>query len=274
MLEPMKSAMAFVVVFQCAGFAAQAAPTLKHSTIEPGRYRVKEVVHPLAPQSITQNEDPNTIVAGTSIACVDPTGETADTGWWRLYDLDQFDLFGEFCTKNVDYGIETAVGPTQNMTVNVWCLDDGLPFLTVFLALAATSSQPQPDAALEFFNIEVAGCCDSGTQSMAVELLSDDCLESETCASLFIGANNLGETGPAYVTAADCGVIDPLNVPGSFFIDFHLIQVVNGNDEGQPDGGDGGNDGGVPATTTTGAVLMVLGLLGTSALFLRRVTSD
>ena len=274
----------------CSGMAAQAAgpaKTWKHSTLEAGRYRVKEVMHPLTPQSITQNVDPNTIVAGTSVACVG--AQTTDTGWWRLYDISAFN--NQFCTKNVDYGVETAVGPTQNITANVFCLDNGLPFLTVFLVLAGTNSQPQPDADLAFFNVPVTGCCDTQTQQMAVELLSDNCQETGTCQTLFIGCNDLGQTAPSYITADDCGVIDPVDMALIGFPDSHVIQVVNGNDES-----DGGGDecyccgcgtphcdavcgplpcieicGDVPATTGPGTALTILALLVTSTLVLRRV---
>ena len=253
-----------VALLLATGEAAQAATNWQHSSMEAGRYRVKEVVHPLAPQSITQNVDPNTIVAGTSVAC--GGGQTTDTGWWRLYDISGFP-FGGFCTKNVDYGIETAVGPTQNITANVWCLGNGLPFIGVYLVLVGTNSQPQPDADLEFFNIPVVGCCETFTQQMAVELLSDNCQETGTCQELFIGCNDLGQTAPSYISADDCGVFDPIDMARVGFPDSHIIQVVHGNDEGDDGGPD---DGGVPATTATGAVLMVLALLGASALGLRR----
>ena len=270
MLNARKSTILVAVgLLALSGMAAQAAITGKLSTLEAGRYRVKELMHPLAPQSITQNTDPNTIVGGTSVACVGAA--TTDTGWWRLYNISS--LQGQFCTKNVDYGIEDAVGPTQNITANVFCLDNGLPLLNVFLVLAGTNSQPQPDASLAFFNIPVAGCCDTQTQQMAVELLSDDCIETGQCLTLFIGCNDLGQTAPSYISADDCGVVDPVDMALIGFPTSHVIQVINGNDEGT--GGDGGGDGGdggggVPATTTTGVMLMVLALLGTSALFLRR----
>src|SRR5262245_26009157 len=86
MLNVRKSTILVAAGLLCAGMAAEAAgpaKTWKHSTIEAGRYRVKEIMHPLAPQSITQNTDPNTIVGGTSVACVGAA--TTDTGWWRLY---------------------------------------------------------------------------------------------------------------------------------------------------------------------------------------------
>ena len=275
MLNPGKSTIgAAAGLLLCAGMAAEAAgpaKSFKHSSIEAGRYRVKGVVHPLAPKAMTQNLDPNTIVSGTSVACVG--AQTTDTGWWRLYDLSV--ATGQLCTTSVDFGIETAVGPTQNMTVNVFCLDNGLPFLGVFLVLTGTNTQPQPDVDLAFFNIPVAACCDSATQQMAVELLSDNCQETLTCQSLFIGCNDLGQTAPSYITADDCGVVDPVDLALIGFPDTAIIQVVNLEPTGDGgDSGDGGDDGGVPATTAPGVMFIILALLGSSALFLRRRTTD
>ncbi len=183
-----------------------------------------------APQSLTQSTNPN-VLETTSVACA-TGGITTDTYWWRLFDLDvQFDLVGDFCTKDVDYGIESSEG-LQNLTVNVHCLDDGLPFMNEFLTLAGTATQNQPDAVQEFFNIEVAGCCNTADQSMAIELVSDDCVELGTCADLFIGTNSLGETYSTYISAPDCGIDEPFPTEGlvGFFV-FHLVMVVNGNDD-------------------------------------------
>lgn len=253
-----------LIVLAVAG-RAEAASWSK-SPLPADRSRTKGVVHPLSAQSITQNLDPNTIVSGLGLACVGTA--TTDTGLWRLYDLDaDHGLVGQFCVESVDYAIETAVGP-QNVTVNVFCLDDGLPFLNAFLVLAGTAVQPQPEADLAFFNIEVGGCCDSATQRMAVELLSDDCLESGTCQFLFFGANDLGQTGPSYVSAEDCGVPDPVDTMLIAAVDYMLIQVINGSDEAQ-----GGDGGGVPATGGPGAIVLVLALLGASALLLRQRSS-
>ena len=304
-----KTALLSLAIVVGAGAPLEAAPEWSKSSIEPGRYRLKEIIDPLSPFSITQNLDPNTIAAGTSIACTSPEG-TRDTGWWRLYDLDTDHGFGEeYCTRNVDYGIETATGP-QSITANVYCLDEGLPFVLAFLTLAGTASQPQPDADIEFFNIDVFGCCNGGTQDMAVELLSEDCVESGTCSQLFVGFNDSGQTAPSYVSAPDCGVTDPFNLSVLGFPSSHLIQVVNGSPtfidcfccgcdtpacdscgdicvetccqccgcgSSQCNASCGGLEcvetcGDVPATTGPGAMLTILVLLVTSALLLRGVS--
>jgi hypothetical protein len=182
--------------------------------------------HPLAAQSLTQSLDPYTIVPGTSVACV--PGVAFDHAWWRLFDLDaEFGLVDQFCVEDVDYAIESAIGPIQNLTANVYCLKDGLPFKTNTLTLVGTNSIPQPDAQYEFFNIEVGGCCDSATRSMAVALASDDCQETGTCIQLFPGMNDLGQTAPTYMSSPDCGIVDPIDLAAIAFPNAHLIMVVD-----------------------------------------------
>jgi hypothetical protein len=265
------STMALVALLVlCAVVAVQAAPRLSQSQAQGVTH--KQGAGPLAPQSITQSTDPNTIAAGSSVAC--QGGATTDNGWWRLFDLDDdHALAGAFTAEDVDYGIETSVGP-QNITARVYCLDEGLPFFGVFLVQVGTGSVfHAADANGEFFNVAISAgaACDSASQDMAVELHSDDCLESGTCLQLFIGMNGLGQSGPSYISAEDCGIVDPIDLAGIGFPNAHLVMVVNGDGEAGPEGGDGGDGGPVPASTGVGMMLMIALLLGGTAHFLRRL---
>jgi hypothetical protein len=280
MLNIRKSMILVALLVLCVG-AAAAQTSFTTSPLTPGNFVVRDIIHPLAPQQLTQNSDPNTLVSGTSVAC-SGGGITTDNHWWRLFDLDDDHLLTDTLTiASVDYGIETSVGP-QSMTATTHCLDEGLPFLLSFLTLADSNTVNQPEAELEFFNIAVGGSCDTATQDLALDMSTDDCLESGTCLSLFIGCNDLGQSAPFYVHADDCGIFDPVDLAGLGFPNAHGVYVVNGDagggtgDGGSGDGagdgaGDGGGDGGgVPASTGIGMLLMVLVLLGSSAYFLRR----
>ena len=125
----------------------------------------------------------------------------------------------------------------------------------------------QPEATGEYFNIEVGGCCDAFDQSMSIQLLSDDCQETGTCTQLFIGSNDLGQTAPAYISAADCGIVDPTDLALIGFPDAHIIQVINVNDTAD---GTTTTTTGVPASTGVGTMLLLLALLGGSTLLARR----
>jgi hypothetical protein len=197
-----------------------------------------------------------------------------DHHYWRLFDLDSdHGLVGEFCVENIDYAVQSSYGGpfSLNLTADVYCLDDGLPFMVMFLGLAGTNTIPQPDAQLEFFNITLppGTCCDTGSKSMAVALVTTECNAGQGCDGTWIGMNDLGQTGPTYYSTESCGLVDPTDLASLGFPDAHLIMVVHG------DGvvGDDGGDPDVPATTGVGAVLLLLILLGGSAHYLRRRAS-
>jgi hypothetical protein len=210
---------------------------------------------------ITQSVDPYTIEAGASVAC-SGGGFTTENAWLRLFDLDgDHGLVGAFHVDSVDWGMETVTG-SLDITVNVYCLDEGLPFLYAFMELKGSAATPVADEELTFHNTAVGGGCDSATEDMAVELFGDDCEILGTCTLYWIGMNDLGETGPTYIASASCGIPDPWHL----FDPNHLVMVVHGLG-GTP--GDGG-DPDVPATTGIGAMLAVLALLSGSAYYLRR----
>jgi hypothetical protein len=47
---------------------------------------------------------------------------------------------------------------------------------------------------------------------------------------VFPGANNLPQTRPSYLAAADCGVNDPIDTAGIGFPDSHWVMVVHGDE--------------------------------------------
>jgi hypothetical protein len=275
----MRKISIFALLFlACAVVTAQAQEL---GTSSGSGVAVRDVIHPLAPQQITQNDDPNTLETGTGIAC-GSGGITRANGWWRLFDLDaDHALTGDFCVESLDWGVESCAG-AQDVDVVMYCLDDPLPFFIDQLTTLETQTVNVPDgAALEFFNTAFSGipgdvCCDAETQQLAVGIFAPDCFDTGLCTSLFIGGNKLGQTGPSYLSSEPCGAINPTDVSllGPF-PDNAWLMVVNGDGTGGGDDGgtgDGGtpDDGGVPATTGIGLVLLVLALGGGSAYFLRR----
>jgi hypothetical protein len=227
---------------------------------------VNDPVHPLAPQTITQNLDPYTIVDGTSVACVGAV--TTENSWLRLFDLDDdHGLNIEFTVESIDWATQTVVG-SLDLTVKVYCLDETLPFLYQFMTLQDSAVVALADEVLTFHNTPVGGACATDTEDMAVELHAEDC-NIAGCQQCFIGMNDLGQTAPTYIASASCGINDPTDLAAIGFMSAHLILVVQGNDthNGHPDDGGGGD---VPATTGIGAMLLLLILLGSGVYFLRR----
>jgi len=232
-----------------------------------GDVAVRDNVHPLAPLTITQSTDPDTLVDGTSVACID-AGVTTENSWLRLFDLDgDHSLIGTYNVQSIDWGIQRVIG-ALDLTVNVYCLDEGLPLLYQFMTLMDAAVVPLADEVLTFHNTPIGGYCDASAEDMAIDLFAEDC-NIAGCIECFIGMNDLGQTAPTYIAAASCGVTDPIDLANLGYPDAHLVMKVNGGDvdDGGPDDGGGGD---VPATTGVGAMLLLLILLGTGAYFLRR----
>ena len=150
----------FLVCFTLTGVSAA---EFGFSPLAPGTQSTGDgPVQPLAPQSISQNTAVG-ILNASSVAC-SGGGLTTENAWYRVFDLDaDHNLVGEFCVDDIDFGIETAIdnGVPQNLVVTTACLDDGAPFLESFLDVVGVENITQPDAELEFFNVNAAGCCDS-----------------------------------------------------------------------------------------------------------------
>jgi hypothetical protein len=228
---------------------------------------VRDIVHPLAPHTITQSTDPYTIVDGASVACVGAV--TTENAWLRLFDLDgDHDLVGTFTVESIDWATQSAVGPVD-LKLNVYCLDEGFPFMYQFMDLRNSTALSLADIELEFHDTAVGGSCNTATEDMAVEIFAEHC-DVTGCQSYFVGMNNLGETGPTYVASESCSVPEPWDINAGFY-SFHLIMVVNGQDETPPD--DDGGDPDVPATTGLGVVLLLLILLASGVHFLRQRAS-
>jgi hypothetical protein len=255
------AAVIAVALLTCTVVTAQAAQLMVDPNAS-GDVAVRDIVLPLAPQSITQSIDPYTIVLGTSVACSDGV-YTTENAWLRLFDLDDdHGLVGAFTVSSVDWGMERVTG-SLDIVVNVYCLDDGMPFLYSFMNLVDSAATPVADEVLTFQNTPVGGACDSATQAIAVELSGGDCEILGTCTEYWIGMNDLGQTAPTYIASASCGLPDPTDLTMGGPPCCHLVMVVNGQGE-IPD---------VPATTSVGAVLLLLVLLGSGAYFMRRRAS-
>jgi hypothetical protein len=252
-----------VVLFAMVG--AHAANSLQRSALPRGHV-VKFDVPTAGACVITQNTDPNQVISGNSVACA-AGGVTTDNSWVRVFDLDDdHGVSGQFCVKSLDYGIETTVGAggSQPLTVNTYCLPEGLPPFFAFMVFQDGVTFPVADASLVLLNQTVGGCCNADLEELVVEIKSEDCLNNGTCLQNFIGANNLGQSGISFIAAEDCGIVDPTDVATFGFPDSAWVMEVFGEGEGCT---------GPPPTPAIGGIgmaLMVLVFLGTSVFFMRR----
>jgi hypothetical protein len=262
------AAVITVALLTFAVVTAQAAELVRIDT-DSMLVAVNDTMHPLSPCDITQSVDPDTLVDGTSVACANAV--TTENSWLRRFDLDSdHGMVGYYPVESIDWGIQSVIG-ALDLIVNVYCLDDGFPFLYSFMTLMDSGTTPVADEVLTFHNTPVGGGCDTATQDLVIELHAEDC-NIAGCSQCFIGMNDLGQTGPTYVASASCGLPDPTDLASVGFTNSHLVMFVNADPGcGQPHDGGFPDDGGdVPATMGVGAVALLLVVLGSGAYFLRR----
>jgi len=184
----------------------------------------------LGPGSITQSDDCS-IEPFTGIAC-SAADITTDTSYLRRFFLGpDHGVTLPYAVSSVDFGVEIDTpDPTNLITVNLYEIPIGAPFLFANLTLlASTSFDLGGGTDLTIVNAPVLGTVDPATDDLVVEVLSFDHLEAGTSGGFFPGANSLGQTRPSYIAAPDCGISEIANLADIGFPDSHNVLVVNGS---------------------------------------------
>src|SRR6185436_10087988 len=112
------------------------------------------------------------------------------------------------------------------MTVNLYTSNPAFP--TGFpgsLTLIGTSSVTVSDQTLTILNVPVTGTAAAGSE-LVVEVFTPDGTAAGNL--IFIGSNSAGETGPSYLSAADCGITAPTMTSAIGFPEMQIVINVNG----------------------------------------------
>src|SRR5881392_1508150 len=182
------------------------------------------------PSTITQSTT-QTIVDGNSVACNDGVG-TTENHYWRAFDMNTFTGGQEYDVTSVSFGIELAQsgdGTGQPLTVNLYA-NHGSPFPGGDWQsnLIATSGELNiPDQVDSIFEVPITATVPAGTLELVMEVMTPD--GTAVGNLFFIGSNTDPETGPSYLSAADCGVNDPTPTGDLGFPDMHIVMNVNGS---------------------------------------------
>ena len=182
----------------------------------------------VCPATITESTSQQ-IVSGNSVACNDGVG-TTENHYWRAFDMNTFTGGQEYDITSVSFGIELASsgsGNGQPLTVNLYA-ENGAPFPDGTLTLLATSGTINiPDQQLTIFTVPLIATVPAGTLELVMEVTTPDGTAAGN--EFFIGSNAAPETGPSYLSAADCGVPDPTPTGELGFPDMHIVFNVNGS---------------------------------------------
>jgi hypothetical protein len=159
-----------------------------------------------------------------SVACNNGFAHT-DNSYLRVFTLSDFGIDTDFAVTNVEIGIEqaTGAGGDQPATVNLYTLEG--PLLWANLTLIGSAPVSVDDQALTIINMPVEGVATGGS-TLVVEFFTPD--GNAEGNLLFVGSNNLGQTGLTYLAAADCGVPEPTDTGTLGFPDMHLVMNVTG----------------------------------------------
>jgi hypothetical protein len=181
----------------------------------------------------------NTPAALGGISCGTAGVDTAANSWWRRFYLSEHGAPGSIDIESVTVASET--GPSITATVNLYSIPHGTPVDTI------------PTASLTPIG--------SGTGTVGGELTTSTIAVSATLADavgtdlvveyhidgapspFFPGGNASAETHPSFISAADCGLTEPVTLASIGFPDAHEIIVVNLGDGGPgPTGCDNPSD--------------------------------
>ena len=206
----------------------RAPVVLKRSPIAP--FLLNGPLGATCPSTITQSTS-QAIVDGNSVACNNGVG-TTENHYWRAFDMNTFTGGQEYDVTSVSFGIELAQsgnGTGQPLTVNLYA-NNGSPFPGGDWQsnLIATSGELNiPDQADTIFEVPITATVPAGTLELVMEVMTPD--GTGVGNLLFIGSNPDPETGPSYLSAADCGVPDPTPTGDLGFPDMHIVMNVNGS---------------------------------------------
>lgn len=181
------------------------------------------------------------ITALNSVSCNSAAGHT-DNSYWRAFSIAAFP--GGFNACEVEIGIEEATsgGGTQPVTVNIYS-NTGGAFPAGTRVLQGTANLNVADQSATVLDAAVVAAIPAGAE-MVVEVFTPNGQASGNF--FFIGSNAAAETGPSYLSAADCGIVNPTTTAAIGFANMHIVMNVRGSNAGPP----------APAITEAGGSLV------------------
>jgi HYR domain/GEVED domain/Secretion system C-terminal sorting domain len=172
--------------------------------------------------AVTINQSSSATVTAGSVSC-NAGGLHTDNSYWRAYDLAPLALAGPYTINTVRFGIETAnaSGPTQPVNVRIYTQTTGT-FPGGTRTLVGSQTFNIPDQALTLFSASLTTPVTVPANAVVIlELNTPDGQPGGN--SFFIGSNAAAETGPSYISAADCGITAPTLLSAIGFPNMHIL---------------------------------------------------
>jgi subtilisin-like proprotein convertase family protein len=168
------------------------------------------------------------ITTGNSVACAQG-GFHRDNSYWRAFNMATFAGGQQYNVTSVSFGIENAdasgTGTTQPIDVRLYTQTTGT-FPAGTRTQIATTTIQVADQALTVLDVPLVAIVPAGTTELIMEVHSPDGLAGSN--AFFIGSNAAAETGPSYLSAADCAITNPTTTAAIGFPNMHIVFNVNG----------------------------------------------
>jgi hypothetical protein len=168
-------------------------------------------------QSISQS-----IVPANSVSC-NNSFEHTDNSYYRVFDLGKLGIDGDFSVTEVEVGIESATSSLGTQPIQVKLYELNGSFTTANLMSLGSVNGNVPDTIEEILAFPVSGTA-TASSKLVVELFTPTGVEN----LLYVGSNNLGETGSSYIRALDCAINEPSTCSSIGFPDMHIVMNVHG----------------------------------------------
>ena len=183
----------------------------------------EEVLNPTPTIATVTHSNSQNIVNG-SVYCNAGNTTHTNTSHWRVFNLsNDFGITEDFNVNQIQFGVQ-SVNNNYTLTVRLHTLNG--TFNTSNLTLLGSINVPVSAAN----NGTVVSAPFSTTVPAGSILVMEIFTPANGTTLFFPGSNGSGQSGPSYISAADCGITQPSNLAnvGAGFPNVHYVMNVIG----------------------------------------------
>lgn len=164
-----------------------------------------------------------------------PTNYIVENNYYRAFKLADYGVTGAFHVTKATFGVSSAhAGGTSMMQparISIFAYPGNVGGATIDLSMLTGHGE----ATVQVHDTTTGGAVDvpidaqlpAGTSALVVQLHVDD--GTTTMNQLMLGANQQGESTPAYQLAPLCGQTSPVSLPAAGLPNFALVLSVTGD---------------------------------------------
>ncbi len=182
------------------------------------------------PDTITQSSS-QTITPNNSVSCNtgSPTFYHYDTSYWRAFNMAGVNGSQQYNITSVSFGIDVANdggNQGQPVTVRLYTNNGGAFPGGARTQIAATTVNVL-DQRQTLLNVPISATVPAGTSELVMEVFSPNGAGAGN--SFAIGSNAAAQTGPSYVSSANCGNPTPTDTAAIGRPEMHIVFDIQGN---------------------------------------------